>query len=158
IQTPSAPSAKSRGMALLILTALTSFAVVGVAATGLIKSVITLSAHFGIPEYILTFFGASLGTSLPELSVVVAALRGQQRKLALGDIFGACMIDSTLSIGIGPILFPVAVSADLAVKGSLVAIAALSVGGILLASRQRHDKFSGILLILCYIGAYFIVI
>lgn len=140
-----------------VILALTAFAIVGLAASGLIKSIIAISSHFGVPEYILSFFGAAIGTSLPELAVEFTALKRNQRQMALGDIFGSCLVDASLSIGIGPLLFPTTVSANLALKGSMLAIAALVVAGTLLSLRQKHDKFSGATLIIIYLFGYFIL-
>lgn len=138
-----------------VVLALTAFGVVGIAASGLIRSIVALSSQLGIPEYILSFFGASLGTSLPELAVEFTALRKNQRQMAFGDVFGSCLVDSTLSLGIGPLLFPTFISANFAVKGSAIAIVGLFIAGILLVFRKKHDLISAALLIGLYMASYF---
>lgn len=58
---------------------------------------------------------------MPELAVEITALRRGQKAMALGDVLGSCFIDASLSLGIGPLLFPISVSAAYALKGSAVA-------------------------------------
>ncbi|NNF68863.1 MAG: sodium:calcium antiporter, partial [Acidimicrobiia bacterium] len=85
---------------------LMSLALVGAGATAAVFGFIEISEEFGVPEFIIAFFAASLGTSLPELVVDITALRQKQRDMAVGDIFGSSLIDSTLAIGIGPAIAP----------------------------------------------------
>ena len=58
--------------------AILGFAGVAIGSYVVIQSVITLSAVFQIPEYILSFFVVAIGTSLPELVVDLMALRMKQ--------------------------------------------------------------------------------
>ncbi len=105
----------------------------------------------GMPEYVVSFFGLAVGTSLPELTVVVSALRRGHADLALGDALGAVLADGSLSMGIGPLIAPTAVTADLAIRGGLVAAGAVAgVTGILIFT-GRLNRISGGLLILMYL-------
>jgi cation:H+ antiporter len=117
----------------------------------------TLSEVLAVPEYIVAFFLASLGTSLPELVVTTTAMRSQQTELAIGDAMGASFIDSTLAIGIGPLFAPIAVTADLVIPGSLAAAAAVGVVALVLAVRGSHDRKTGLALLLLYLGFYFLL-
>jgi cation:H+ antiporter len=132
------------------LAALGFMILVAAGATAAVQAFIELAEAFSVPEYLLTFFVASIGTSLPELIVSVTALRRGERDLAVGDVFGASMIDATLSIGIGPIVAPTLITASLAVRGSLFAMAALVVVTILLSIVRRHDWKTGMVLIGVY--------
>jgi cation:H+ antiporter len=136
------------------LWVLAGLAAVGVAAHSFVYSVTVISKIFSAPVYLLSFFGASLGTSLPELAVEITALRRGQRAMALGDVLGSCFVDASLSLGIGPLLFPVAVSAAYALKGSAVAAAAMLLIAGLLGLRRRHDLGSGLVLMAAYLLAY----
>ncbi len=113
-----------------------------------------VAARAGTPAYIISFFGASLGTSLPELVFDVTALRRGQRDLAIGDVFGSSLVDATLSIGIGPALFPIGVTADLAVRGSLMAAGVIGVVALILVGRGRHDWRTGLAVLGLY-GAFY---
>jgi cation:H+ antiporter len=60
-------------------------------------------------EYLIALFATSRKTSRPELVVDVTAVRRGARDMAIGDIVGSSLVDATLSVGIGPALFPAAI-------------------------------------------------
>ncbi len=144
---------KHRPVLFHAMAALLALAAVGAAASVLVNAVSSVAAWAGIPEYVLSFFGASVGTSLPELAVEITAVRRGQRQLAVGDLVGSCLIDASLSVGIGPMLFPTAVDEELAVRGAVIALAAMMLVA-LIAVRGRHDKMTGAVLIAAYLLAY----
>jgi len=83
-----------------LLIAAISFGGVTISAYAIIQSVIFISQTINIHEYIISFFVLAIGTSLPELVVDIHALRAGHHSIAVGDIVGSCIVDSTLSIGI----------------------------------------------------------
>ena len=127
------------------------FAGVTLSSYFIVQSVIFLSSRFNIDEFIVSFFLLSIGTSLPELSVDITALRKKEYNLAIGDIIGSCIVDSTISIAIGQFLFPQSVSAQLAIPTILYTIFASLIVIIVVSKRQIMDRKSGILFILIYI-------
>lgn len=131
-----------------------SLAVVGAGAAAAVWAVTSLAEVFGAPEYIIAFFVASIGTSLPELAVDVTALRSGLRDLAIGDVFGSSMVDATLSIAAGPLLAPVGVTAAIAMRGSITAAVAILLVVLLLSIRPRLDRRSGVALLFLYAGFY----
>lgn len=140
------------------LAALGYMALVGAGATAAVQAFVHLAETFSVPEYLMTFFAASIGTSLPELMVDVTALRRGERDLAVGDIFGSSLVDATLSIGIGPIFAPTPINSDLAVPGSLFAMAALAAVTLLLTVVPRHDWKTGIVLLGIYAAMYVVLL
>jgi cation:H+ antiporter len=135
-----------------------ALALVGAGATLAVHSLVRLAEALGVPEFLLAFFGASVGTSLPELFVDIAALRRGAAGIALGDALGSSLVDSTLSIGAGPIVAPADVTTRLAVAASVYTLLACAIVGALLASRRRHDKLSATLLIVLYAISYGVLI
>ena len=154
---PALPVAARRS-AYHALSLLGALAIVTVGATVAVAAFVKLSEMAGVPEYILTFFVASIGTSLPELFVDVAALRRGLKDLALGDILGSSFVDATLSLGIGPMIAPTVVTGALGVRGAAAATVAMLLVGFLLALRRNHDRLSGILLLVAYVGLYLAVL
>ena len=131
-----------------------AFVGVAIGAYVVIRSVITLSAAFGIPEYLISFFMVAIGTSLPEFVVELTALRKKQAELAIGDAIGSCIVDATLSCGIGPLFFPIEVSGELAMITGLYAILVSIVVISTLALREKVDKKAGALFIVLYLLSY----
>ena len=132
--------------------------VVGAGAAGAVAAMIEIAERLDVPEYAVSFFGAAIGTSLPELIVDVAAIRRGMPSLAVGDVLGSSLVDATLSIGIGPLFFPTVVDADLVVQGGLYAAVAVALAVMLLAVLRRHTRFSGVLLIALYVVAYVVLL
>jgi cation:H+ antiporter len=86
-----------------VFLVLSALALVAVGTTGAVWGLTRLAEAISTPEYVVAFFLASIGTSLPELVVTTTAIRQGQRELAIGDALGSSFLDSTLSIGIGPL-------------------------------------------------------
>ena len=140
------------------LVTLGALGLVGAGATLAVHSLVRLAEMLGVPEFLLAFFGASVGTSLPEILVDVTALLRGAPGIALGDVLGSSLVDSTLSIGAGPVVAPAEVTARLAAVGSLYTLAAVAVVGALLSSRRRHDRISSAVLMGLYALSYAILL
>jgi len=137
-----------------LLFAILGFGGVTLASYMIINSVITLSRSLNIHEYVISFFIVAIGTSLPELAVDINALRLKHHSIAIGDIVGSCIVDSTLSIGIGQVFWPQSVTARLAVPTVLFTLLASFIVFITIAIRKKVDKKAGIMFISLYFLSY----
>jgi cation:H+ antiporter len=140
-----------------LVFALIGFIGVAVGSYAVVTSVIEISMIFNIPEYIISFFGVAIGTSLPELVVDIKAIRKGETALAYGDIIGSCIVDSTLSIGIGAFIFPQTVSTKLANTTILYTIFASFIVTFLLTMRGTIDRKAGVILISLYLLSYMLL-
>lgn len=121
----------------------------------IVESVVIISSFLNVHEYIISFFIVAVGTSLPELAVDINALRLKHHEIAIGDIIGSCIVDSTLSIGIGQALFPQEVTASLAVPTVLYTLIASFIVISIVAVRKKVDRKAGLVFILIYLVSYF---
>jgi len=138
-----------------LMVAVLGFIGVAIGAYVVIQSVITLSAAFRIPEYLISFFLLAIGTSLPEIVVDLTAVRKKQYELAIGDAIGSCIVDACFSIGIGPLLMgKIKVSGELAMITGSYAILASIVIISTLALRGKVDKKAGALFLFLYLLSY----
>ena len=126
------------------------YAGVAIGAYIVINSVIALSEILNIHEYLISFFMVAIGTSLPELAVDLTAIRKKQYEIAIGDAIGSCLVDASLSIGIGPLIFPGSLSGRLAETTGLYALLASIIVISVLAARKKLDRKAGILFIIVY--------
>ncbi len=133
-----------------VLEAIGALAVVGGGAFAAVQGFVGLAEAMELPEYVVSFFLASIGTSLPELVVDATALRRGEREMAIGGLLGASLLDASVSIGTGPLVAPTDISASLAVTGSLVGAGVLLAVTALLAWRRRHDWRSALVLFALY--------
>jgi cation:H+ antiporter len=132
------------------LLALVFLALVAGGAWFAIDAFIELTSKLGAPRYLVSFFALSLGTSLPELVVDLTALRSGQKDLAIGGLLGASLVDSSLSIGTGPIFAPNVVTADLVVRGNITAAIVVAIVVTILSLRERIGRPTGVLFVLLF--------
>jgi len=137
--------------------AIVGYVGVAIGAYLVVNSVVALSAEAHIPEYLISFFVVAIGTSLPEIAVDLTAVRKKQYEIAIGDAIGSCIVDAGLSIGIGPLFFPITVSARLAETTGLYALFASIAVLLVLAIRQRLDRKAGVFFIILYGLSYSIL-
>lgn len=140
-----------------LLIAAIGFVGVTIASFAIVNSIVTISRELAVHEYIISFFVLAIGTSLPELAVDINALRYGHHSIAIGDIVGSCIVDSTLSIGIGQIFWPQEVTAELAVPTVLYTLIVSMIVVFVIATRQKIDRKAGIFFILLYFVAYILL-
>jgi cation:H+ antiporter len=152
------PAVRHDGKLAQALVAFGALALVGAGATVAVYSLVRLAETLGVPEFLLAFFGASVGTSMPEILVDVTALMRGAPGIALGDALGSSLVDSTLSIGAGPVVAPAEVTTRFAVVACLYTLVAVAAVGALLVWRRRHDRASAIVLGGLYAFSYVILL
>ncbi len=136
------------------IVAILGFVGVAVGAYALVQSVIVLSGVLKISEYLMSFFIVAIGTSLPEFVVDLTALRKKQYELAIGDIIGSSLVDASLSVGIGQLLFPTVISGELALITGLYALFGSFLVILALALTKRVDRKVGAFFIVIYLLSY----
>ena len=133
-----------------VIVAIAGYLGVMLGAYIVINAVVTMANLLHVPEYFISFFAVAIGTSLPELAVDLTAVLKKQYEIAIGDAIGSCIVDAGLSIGIGPLIFPVAVSGRLAETTGLYALLVSAIVILTLALRRKVDRKAGIFFIILY--------
>ena len=131
-----------------------ALAAIGGGATLTVTGVTELADLWGVPEFIIAFFGASIGTSLPELIVATTALRRGETQLAIGDVLGSSFADATLSLSAGPLLFPTVIDGGLALTGALVAAGGAAFVALLIGRGGVYARRGGAILLLVYAASW----
>ena len=147
-----APPKKAPLLASLAL----SFGFLAGAAVTALWAIVALAERFDAPEFLVGFFVASFGTSLPELVFDVTALRRGAVAMAIGDVLGSSFLDATASVAIGPLIAPTDVTTDLVIKGTIAAMVATAAVTLILSRIRRHDWRSGLIFLAIY-GGFFVV-
>jgi cation:H+ antiporter len=152
------PHVRIEGHVRQALVVLGMLILVGIGATVAVRSLVGLAEDLGVPAFALAFFGASIGTSAPEIVVDLTALARGAPGIALGDALGSSLVDATLSIGIGPLVQPASVTARLAVVATIYTAIAITLVALLLLVRRRHDRVSAPVLIGLYALSYVVLV
>jgi len=145
------PAAGRLRIAARLLLALVA---VGAGATLAVTGIIELAELWGVPKFLVAFFGASVGTSLPELIVAYTALRRGEPALAIGDVLGSSFADATLSISVGPLFFPTVIDGTLGFTAALVAAGAAATVALLFIRGGDYRRPSGAILLLVYAASW----
>jgi cation:H+ antiporter len=119
---------------------------------------VTMAVNIGtglaIPIGLVSIVAIAIGTSLPELSVSLQAIRNNETELAIGNIFGSNAFNILMVAGIPGLITPLAADAIVMELGLLVLVAAsliLFVSGL----ARQIQKWEGVMMLLFF--AFFLV-
>lgn len=134
----------------------TGIALVLISSGIAVDSAAKLSELAGISR---SFIGATiiaLGTSLPELSVELAAARKKRYSLAIGDAIGSTVVNMTLVLGVASLLNPITIIAPASFLTVLLfAILANAIFFYITVTRKKLEVAAGLIFILLYITYLF---
>jgi cation:H+ antiporter len=99
----------------------------------------------------------AIGTSLPELFVNINAVRKNEYGLTIGNTLGSCIFDACFSIGIGPLLFPISVSGNLAMVTGTYALIGSVLVILTLIFKPKVDKKIGVIFLSTYLLSYILL-
>jgi len=112
-----------------------------------VESASSIAKSFGISQWIIGIIMVSLGTSLPELTVsITAALRGKV-DMAIGNIIGSNMANTTVVLGTAALVNPLNINAS----AYLFDISTMVVSTLLLVfitANKLYNKSAGVSLII----------
>jgi cation:H+ antiporter len=134
-----------------------SIVVVIISSGFVVDSAISLARAAGLAE---SFIGATLiavGTSLPELSIDLQAIRKKHYGIALGDAIGSNMVNLTLVLGTAAILNPISVKLLIFIAALLFAVIANMMLFYAAAVRKHIHRLGGAVALGVY-AIYLIVI
>ena len=126
---------------------LAGFILVVIGAHFTVESASEIAKNFGISEWIIGIVMISLGTSLPELVVSISAALKGKVDMAIGNIIGSNMANTTVVIGAAALTNPLTVNAS----AYLFDIATMIVATLLLVfitANKLYNKSAGISLII----------
>ena len=95
-----------RKEAVVISTLLFSFIFVVISAHFAVNSASNIAMALGVPQILVGAKLVAIGTSLPEFTIDLAAVRRHRTHLAVGDIIGSCLTNLTLVLGLVLITSP----------------------------------------------------
>jgi len=111
-----------------------------------------LATGLGVPVFLIGLFFVAIGTSLPELAFQSRAVRKGQVAMALGNLMGSVVANSTLILGIVSLIRPVVLYKGL--NAYLLAAAAFGVIFMLfwylVKTKKKLERWEGAVLLLAY--------
>jgi len=126
---------------------LLGFVLVVTGAHFTVESASGIAREFGISEWVIGIIMISLGTSLPELVVSVSAALKGKVDMAIGNIIGSNMANTTVVLGAAAMVNPMPVNAS----AYMFDIATMTIATLLLVfitANKLYSKSAGISLII----------
>jgi cation:H+ antiporter len=118
---------------------------------------VEIATNLGVSDLIIGLTIVAIGTSLPELAASIAAVKKNEHELALGNVIGSNMFNTTIVVGITGTIAPTAMepgvlSRDMPVM--IILTAALFVMGYNYRGNEngRINRFEGGALLFAYVA------
>lgn len=119
---------------------------------------VEIARGLGISDLVIGLTVVAIGTSLPELASCIAAVRKNEHDLALGNVIGSNLFNTSIVIGITGIIAPTPLDTDLLTR-DIPVLATMTVILVMMCygfrSRGiagRINRWEGILLLVIYCG------
>jgi cation:H+ antiporter len=110
-----------------------------------------LAIDLALPPILVGLFFVALGTSLPDLTFSVRAAMTKHAPLALGDLVGAVVVNSTVVLGVTALITPIANSFFIFLTSAVFMITITFLFATFIASGSKLTWREGISLILFYV-------
>ncbi len=115
-----------------------------------------LALYLGLPPLLIGLFFVALGTSLPDLAFSARAAMTNHAPLAIGDLVGAVVVNSTIVLGVTALITPIVNSFLLFVTSAAFMIAITFLFATFVASGDKLTWREGVSLIIFY--AVFLIV
>ena len=120
---------------------LVGLAVIAICSAVLVWSAQGIVTNLGLSELVVGVVVLALGTSLPELAVIVVAARRGEHELALGNVIGSNLFNTLAVVGIASIIAPYVVDPELVTRDMPVMFAFT---GVLVVMAYGWGRRSGV--------------
>lgn len=128
---------------------LLGFAFVLVGAHFTVESASSIASSFGVSEWVIGLLVVALGTSLPELSVSIAAVRKGDTDMAIGNIIGSNIANFTVVIGASAIISPLAINLEKSMFDIMAALI-LTIMLVFVTVDKLYNRSTGIVFLLIF--------
>jgi cation:H+ antiporter len=137
----------------LLIKLILSIAMLLFCAEMMVQLASTIAISLNVSVFLIGLFLVAVGTSLPELSVEIESIRKRQIGMALGDLFGSVVANSTLILGLVALINPKRLANG--ITEYALAAAAFGVFFLLfwwfIRSKKRLERWEGLTLIVAYL-------
>ncbi len=130
---------------------LVSAALVFLSADYVVNSARKVAADFEFPLVVIGLVFIPLATTLPEAVFAISAARKKLADIAMGELFGVIIIDSTLLIGLIAVINPIATAPAELTKIAVFALTSVALGTYFIRGDRYLTWKEGIVLVFFYL-------
>jgi cation:H+ antiporter len=110
-----------------------------------------IAVELAFPEILVGLLIVGIGTTLPELSFETNSVRKGFSGMALGDLLGSVVINSSLVLGIAAVIYPITAEFMPFVIGSIFLMLILGIFAVFAKTGREITRKEGLILILFYV-------
>tara|TARA_Y100000310_G_scaffold124950_2_gene123791 strand:- start:42066 stop:42824 length:759 start_codon:yes stop_codon:yes gene_type:complete len=110
-----------------------------------------ISRELGLSEFLIGVFIVSIGTTLPELTVGTLAALTKHYEMAVGDVIGSVIVNSTLILGTVSIIHPIVTDFNLLLASGVFMIIIAYMFSVLLREKNELNWREGIGFLIIYL-------
>ena len=121
-----------------------------------VKYATSLSLELMLPPIIIGLFLIAIGTTLPELAFETRAAQQGHGEMALGNLIGSVVVNSTLVLGIAAIIYPITANTMFFIVSAIFLILLTFLFATFIHSGSKLYMMEGVALIMLYIFFIFI--
>lgn len=119
----------------------------------LVKIATALAHDIKMPVLMIGLFLVAIGTSLPELSFEAAAVKKKQVEMALGDLMGSVVANSTLVLGLTALIQPIYLEKGLSsyLLATIFFAVIFCFFWLFVKTKSKLERWEGVALVLVYL-------
>lgn len=118
----------------------------------IVKFGIAITEQLNIPILLVGLFLVSIGTTLPELAFELKAIIKKEPDMAMGNLMGSIVANSTLVIGLTSFIHPIYITAfSEYLLATIFFIIIFSLFYIFVMTKQKLERWEGLVLVIVYI-------
>ena len=159
-QGPDLPDVTPHAMRPATALLLIALGITGLAFGGelIVRNSIVLARHFGVSQTLIGVTIVAIGTSLPELATSFAAVVKGKPDIAVGNVVGSNILNTTLVLGVAGLLRPIEASPLLSIDATVALAATLVLFLFMFTGKRRSlDRWESALLLTAY-AAYMVYV
>lgn len=115
-----------------------------------VEGAVNIATRFGVSDAIIGLTLVAIGTSLPELTASLSAARKGRADMALGNILGSGVFNSTIVIGSAALLVPITIPPIFLDRGLWLMIAVAVITIVFLRTGYRLGRREGAVMLAGY--------
>ena len=132
-----------------VVVAVVAILAVFASANYLVESILDVAVRVGVGSEVVAITAVSIGTSLPEIGVSVAAVRQGNADIAVGNVLGSNVFNTFAVMGVPSILAPVTVPSSV-LQYALPAMVIATALYFFIAQDREITRYDGFALLLLY--------
>lgn len=116
-----------------------------------IKSAVNIASFFNVSQTFISIAIIAIGTSLPEISTSIAAIKKNRINIAIGNLIGSNMFNTLFVLGVSSIINPIKLSNNLLLIDCIFFIIICLTMRLFTKKKPEINKYEGLTLLSIYL-------